>query len=112
MSSPRLVWASAVPLALCLGLACDRPAAVRSLDCPSSDRVTRIADVHYEGADCESAVASAESHLAAAYYRKACEQLAPREGVPARVSDAYVTRCAPAAAAQGGSILDIEVCCP
>lgn len=103
-----------VAAALALGLACERgqEAAGRSLVCPSPERVTRLRDVHYQGVGCADAVASAESTLTAGYFRKACEQLAPREGLPARVSDAFVSRCEADPEPGTGSILQIEVCCP
>ena len=93
-------------------MACEGGGGDRSFECASLERVAHLAHVHYEGADCDSATQSAESHLSAAYYRKACEQLTPSEGVPDSVSDAYVSACAPGNEQQGGAILQIEICCP
>ena len=106
------VVTSLLCLCLCLGLACDEGEADRSFECASLERVAHIAHAHYEGVDCETAIRSAESRLSAAYYRKACEQRSPAQGVPDAVSDAYVSACAPGNEEQGGSILQIEVCCP
>lgn len=92
-----------------LGLSCEQP---RSFECAAPEQVTRVAGVHYEGLACEAAIASAEGRLTAAYYRKACEQLAPRSGLPGSVDDAYVTACRPAGEQAGGSLLDIDLCCP
>ena len=102
--------ALAIVGALCLGLACGPSGPERSLECAAMTQVTRVEDVHYEGVACDSAIAGAESRLTTAYYRKACEQLAPRDGVPPRVLDAYVVRCSPAD--EGGSMLTIDLCCP
>jgi len=101
----------AVLAALCLGVACER-GEEHALECPSQDRIVRLDDVHYPGADCETAIANAESHLAAAYYRKACEQLAPAAGLPERVSDAWVSGCTPVDGEAAGATLQISVCCP
>ena len=95
---------------LCLGLACGPTAPERSFECPAPERVTRVEGVHYEGASCDAAIAAAESRPGTAYYRKACEQLAPDAGLPGPVSDAYVASCEPAD--DGGSILTIQLCCP
>lgn len=103
------VLVCAVLAALGLGLACDEAAPIRSFECAVPAKVTHLRDIHYEGASCEVAIASAESHLAAAYFRKACEQLAPDRGVPERVADAYVSSCA--ASAEEGAVLQIDVCC-
>jgi len=94
-----------------LGMVCEREAP-RSFECADPARVQELAGVHYEDVDCDAAIRSAESRLTAAYYRKACEQLAPDAGVPPRVSDAHVARCEPASSDQGGSLLYIQVCCP
>jgi hypothetical protein len=101
---------ASVLLSLSLGLACGPGGPERSFECPAPERVTRVEDVHYEGVDCDEAIASAESRLTTAYYRKACEQLAPRAGLPARVDDAYVESCRDAD--EGGSTLTVELCCP
>ncbi len=103
--------AAAASLLLCGGVACEKEP-VRSFDCPRSEQVTHLEGVHYEGLACDDAIARAEARPTAAYYRKACEQLAPRKGVPPRVEDAYVASCRPAAGEDGGSLLDIDVCCP
>ena len=104
------VLALAAAVSLSLGLACGPGAPERSFDCPASERVTRVEGVHYEGVPCEAAIAAAESRPGTAYYRKACEQLAPDAGLPGPVDDAYVASCRPAD--DGGSILTIELCCP
>ncbi len=96
--------------ALCLGMACEREAP-RDLECGSPDHVKELAGVHYQDADCEAAIQSAETRLSAAFYRKACQQLAPSAGLPERVSDAHVTSCIPAIGDAGGSILQIQLCC-
>ena len=83
-----------------------------AFECASSAQVTHVADVHYEGVDCDVAIENAESRLSTAYYRKACEQLAPRKGVPPQVEDAYVSACRPTDEPEAGSMLDIDLCCP
>jgi hypothetical protein len=90
-----------------LGMACEEP---RSFECANPDQVQEIDGVHYEDLDCDAAIQTAEARLTTAYYRKACEQLAPSEGVPDRVTDAHVAHCQPAE--EGGSIVDILLCCP
>lgn len=94
-----------------LGMACEG-ADSRSFECADPAKIQELSGIHYEGVGCDEAIRSAESRLTTAYYRKACEQLAPREGVPATVKDAYVSRCDAAADDAGGSVLDIRVCCP
>jgi hypothetical protein len=107
----RLAVASlGLAASLCLGLACGPTAPERSFECGAPERVTRVEGVHYEGVSCEAAIAAAESRPGTAYYRKACEQLAPDAGLPGPVTDAYVTSCEPAP--DGGSILSLELCCP
>ena len=108
----RLAAGGVAAALLSLGLACEEGEGERSFECPSVERAARIAHVHYEGVRCDSAIRSAESHLSAAYYRKACEQRSPSEGLPDAVSDAYVSTCVPGNDEQGGSILQIEICCP
>lgn len=97
-------------VALCLGMACEGEAP-RSFECSSPDRVQELAGVHYENTDCEAAIRSAETRLTAAFYRKACQQLAPSAGLPDAVGDAYVASCIPATGDAGGSILQIQLCC-
>jgi hypothetical protein len=94
-----------------LGMLCDRDEP-RSFECADPAQVQELAGVHYEDVDCEAAIESAERRLTTAYYRKSCEQLAPSEGTPANVLDAYVASCAPATGDAGGSILTIQLCCP
>ncbi len=96
--------------ALCLGTACEREAP-QILECGSPDQVVELSGVHYEDAECEAAIQSAETRLGAAFYRKACQQLAPSAGLPERVSDAHVTSCIPAIGDAGGSTLQIQLCC-
>jgi hypothetical protein len=84
----------------------------RGFECSNPAQVQELRGVHYEDADCDAATRIAESRLTTAYYRKACEQRSPSEGVPANVSDAYVSRCEPATGDVGGSILLIQLCCP
>lgn len=112
MRAEGLQLALAIPVLAGLVLACESGPEEHALDCPSHDRVVRLDDVHYEGLDCDAAIASAESHLSAAYYRKACEQLDPSAGVPARVSDAWVSGCTPRDDEAGGATLQIVLCCP
>jgi hypothetical protein len=96
-------------LGLSLGLACEPG---RSFSCLDPTRIVELEDIHYEGVDCPAAIAVAESRLTTAYYRKACEQLAPGAGLPERVDDAHVAACRPAAEEAGGSLLGIQLCCP
>ncbi len=108
------VWSltiAALSWVCCLGLACEREAP-RSLECPTPEQVTRVDGVQYEGFDCDAAIARAESRLTTAYYRKACEQLAPSAGLPPTALDAFVSRCRPADPIEGGAVLDLEICCP
>jgi hypothetical protein len=77
--------------------------------------VTHLRDIHYPEASCDGAIAQAETHLTAGYFRKACQQLAPAAGLPAKVSDVYVSACEAASEREGfagGSVVQIEVCCP
>ena len=108
----RLAAGGAAAAVFCLGLACEADVGARAFECASLERVAHLAHVHYEEVECDSATQSAESHLSAAYYRKACEQLTPIGGLPNAVTDAYVSACAPGNSEQGGSILQIEICCP
>ena len=78
-------------------------------------RVATLEKVHYEDASCEDAIRSAESSLHAAYFRKACEQLAPLKGLPGPATDAQVAACeetGPDGVWGPGALLQIEVCCP
>ena len=100
-----------VVMFVCLGMACE-DSEPRSLQCPHPDQVQELAGVHYEDVGCEDAIRSAEARLTTAYYRKACEQLTPSQGVATQVVDAYVFRCEPATGDTGGSILQIQICCP
>ena len=95
-----------------LGADCGLAPEPPGLQCASASRITTLSGVHYEGADCEAAVAAAESRPQSAHYRKACEQLAPSAGLPSPATDVYVASCRPAGEELGGSLLDVEVCCP
>ena len=107
----QLAVGLAVAATLSLGLACERGDGERSFECPSLEQVAHLSHVHYENVDCDTATRAAESNLSAAYYRKACEQLSPIEGLPDAVDDAYVSACEPGTDQQGGSVLQIELCC-
>jgi hypothetical protein len=87
----------------------------RAFECPSAQRVTQLSDVHYPDEGCDSAISKVEMHLTAAYFRKACQQLAPSAPLPRRVRDAYVSSCEPASERDGferGSVVQIDLCCP
>ena len=87
----------------------------RAFECPSSDRVTHLRDIHYPEASCDGAIAQAETHLTAGYFRKACQQLAPAAGLPSKVSDVYVSACEASSEREGfegGVVVQIDVCCP
>ena len=115
----RSVLAIAIGVFACgLGAACEGGFGehrTRAFECPSSERVTHLRDIHYPEESCVGAIAQAEEHLAAAYFRKACQQLAPASGLPAKVSDVYVSACAAASERdgfEGGAVVQIDVCCP
>ncbi len=87
----------------------------RAFECPSAERVTQLRDIHYPDESCDGAISKAEMHLTAAYFRKACQQLAPSAPLPRRVRDAYVSSCEPASERDGferGAVLQIDLCCP
>lgn len=77
--------------------------------------MTQLRDVHYPEESCDDAIAQAERHLTAAYFRKACQQLAPADGLPGKVSDVYVSACQASSEREGfegGAVVQIDVCCP
>lgn len=85
------------------------------LVCRSPRVKTQMAHVHYPQDDCRSAVRKAEGRLASGHYRRACEQVAPAAGLPAKVVEVRVTACAEASSLdgyEGGSVLWLDVCCP
>ncbi len=87
----------------------------RAFECSSAARVTHLRDVHYPEESCDGAIAKAELHLTAAYFRKACQQLAPAAPLPRRVRDAYVSSCEPASEREGferGAVIQVDICCP
>jgi hypothetical protein len=107
-----LVWAGVAGTA-CEGGFGERGG--RAFECSSAARVTHLRDVHYPGESCDEAIAKAELHLTAAYFRKACQQLAPSAPLPRRVRDAYVSFCEPASEREGferGAVIQVDICCP
>ena len=115
----RSILSVAIAVFACgLGAACEGgfgERRARAFECPSSERVTHLRDIHYPEESCDGAIAHAETHLTGGYFRKACQQLAPAEGLPAKVSDVYVSACEAASELdgfEGGSVVQIDVCCP
>jgi hypothetical protein len=93
----------------------EEPEAPRELSCASPEKVVALLDTHFPDGSCATATTFAETRLTTAFYRKACQQLAPSAGLPGRVEAAVVTHCESATERDGydgGVVAQIEICCP
>jgi hypothetical protein len=80
-------------------------------DCPDWRTPTSVSGLHYpEAEDCEAIIANAESELASAHYRKACEAAVPRSTRPPRVLEASVVECR-SGGETPGILVNVELCC-
>jgi hypothetical protein len=106
--------ATALALVLAAMSACTAPDEPRTLVCADPAKVVSLRDTHFPDESCRSATKLAETRLTMAFYRKACQQLAPSAGLPSRVAAAAVTSCEPATHREdheGGVVAQIEICC-
>jgi hypothetical protein len=110
----RLCDAAIVALVVGTLSACTAPEEPRTFACEDSAKVVPLRDTHFPDESCETATKLAETRLTMAFYRKACQQLAPSAGLPGRVRAASVTSCESATKRDGydgGVVAQIEICC-
>lgn len=96
-----------------VSIAREAPVVVRSasLRCPLWRTSAVARNLHYPQAEnCNAIRADAETALASAHYRKACEAAVPRSTRPPNVTEARIVECR-SGTVDPGVYVDVELCC-